>query len=161
MNPWSDSDRRFMQAAIVEARNAAAAGEVPVGAVLVRSGRIIGRGCNRTIADRDPSAHAEIVALRDAAAAEDNHRLPETTLFVSLEPCAMCLGAALQARVARIVFAAYDDRAGAAGSVVDLSAVAEFNHRIEVNGGLEADTAGALLTEFFEQRRDGETGETP
>lgn len=160
MNPWSDSDREFMQAALAEARAAADAGEVPVGAVLVRSAKVIGRGGNRTINDRDPSAHAEIVALRDAAREEGNHRLAETTLFVTLEPCVMCLGAAIQARVARIVFAAYDERAGAAGSVVDLSAVAEFNHRIEVNGGLEADVAGQLLTRFFEQRREGAPGST-
>ncbi len=142
-----------MRAAIAEAGHAAEAGEVPVGAVVAVAGRIVARGHNRTVADRDPSAHAEIVALRAAACELDNHRLPDASLFVSLEPCAMCMGAMLEARIARLVFGAYDPNAGAAGSVLDLSMVPELNHRIEVNGGLLADEAGKLLREFFETRR--------
>ena len=155
MKAWDHSDTEAMMVALAEARQAAEAGEIPVGAIVVRSGRILGRGRNRTIERSDPTAHAEIVALRAAAGQEKNYRLPGTTLYVTLEPCPMCLGAAIQARVARIVFGAYDERAGAAGSVVDLSAVPEFNHRIEVNGGLEAEVAADLLSEFFAARRPG------
>ncbi|MDH4110508.1 MAG: tRNA adenosine(34) deaminase TadA [Gammaproteobacteria bacterium] len=154
MNGWSDSDQSLMQEALAEARAAADAGEVPVGAVVAKGGRIVGRGRNRPITDHDPSAHAEIVALRDAAAAAGNYRLPGTALYVTLEPCIMCVGAMLHARVARLVFAAYDPKAGAAGSVLDLCADRRMNHRIEVNGGLLEDEAGQLLRIFFESRRD-------
>jgi len=142
-----------MRAALDEAANAADSKEVPVGAVVVQSGEIIARGRNRTLADNDPTAHAEVVAIRAAADAMDNHRLPGSTLFVSLEPCPMCVGAMLQARVARVVFAAYDARAGALGSVIDISILPQLNHRLEVNGGLFADEAGELLSAFFEERR--------
>jgi tRNA(adenine34) deaminase len=150
---WSESDLDFMREALAEARLAVGAGEVPVGAVITMSGRIVGRAHNRTIGDCDPSGHAEIVALRQAAEALGNHRLSGATVYVTLEPCAMCVGAMIQARVARVVFAAYDERAGALGSVLDLSAVPEFNHRIEVNGSLLAEEAAALLQTFFEERR--------
>ena len=150
---WTDEDRTFMRAAIAEAKVALAANEVPVGAVVVRNGGIIGRGLNRPIQDNDPTAHAEVMALRAAAEEEDNYRLSDTTLYVTLEPCPMCVGAMLNARVARVVFGAYDPKAGAAGSVVDLCDNRELNHRIEANGGLMADECGALLKKFFESRR--------
>lgn len=153
MNGWSKCDQAFMREALEEAGKASVAGEVPVGAVVVQSGLIVARGHNRTVLDRDPSAHAEIVALRAAAQRLQNHRLSGTSVFVTLEPCAMCVGAMLQARVGRVVFGAYDARAGAVGSVIDLSTVPELNHRLEVNGGLFAEDASALLGEFFEQRR--------
>ena len=118
-----------------------------------RGQEVIGAGRNRPIGDTDPTAHAEIVALRAAALAERNYRLPGTTLYVTLEPCAMCIGAMLHARIARLVFGAYDPRAGAAGSVIDLSGRREFNHRIEVNGGLLAADCGELLQTFFTGKR--------
>lgn len=150
---WEDADQTAMREALEEAQAAADAGEIPVGAIVVSSGNIIGRGHNRSIADNDPTGHAEIVALRQAAAAADNYRLSGATLYVTLEPCAMCMGALIQARIARLVFGAYDDRAGAAGSVLDLSAVPALNHRIEVNGGLFAEEGGDVLTKFFEAQR--------
>ena len=153
MNDWSDEDVDFMRAALREAKVAGEVGEVPVGALVVRNGGVIGAGLNRSVQDSDPTAHAEIVALRAAAIEERNHRLPDSTLYVTLEPCAMCLGAMIQARIARLVFGAYDPKAGAAGSVLDLSGVPELNHRIEVNGGLLEDQCGALLRGFFEARR--------
>jgi len=150
---WSGQDEKFMRAAIREAKIAAAVDEVPVGAVVVRNGEIIGAGLNRSIQDADPTAHAEIVALRAAAKYEDNYRLVDATLYVTLEPCAMCVGAMLQARIARLVFGAYDEKAGAAGSVVDLCDHRSLNHRIEVNGGLLDEKCAALLRNFFEKRR--------
>ena len=150
---WTGTDQEFMRAALAEAKLALAADEVPVGAVIVRNGEIIGRGLNRPIQDNDPTAHAEVMALRAAATEEDNYRLPDTTLYVTLEPCAMCVGAMLNARIARVVFGAYDPKAGAAGSVVDLCDNRELNHRIEANGGLMADECGALLQKFFESHR--------
>jgi len=150
---WSGEDERFMRAAIGEAKIAASVDEVPVGAVVVRNGEIIGAGLNRSIQDTDPTAHAEIVALRAAAKYENNYRLTDATLYVTLEPCAMCVGAMLQARIARLVFGAYDEKAGAAGSVVDLCDQRRLNHRIEVNGGLLEDKCAALLRRFFETRR--------
>lgn len=151
---WSQTDLEFMRAALEHARAAAAADEVPVGAVVVAGGTIVGAGWNRSLADSDPTAHAEIVALRAAALATRNHRLSQATLYVTLEPCAMCVGAMLHARIARLVFGAYDEKAGAAGSVLDLSAQPALNHRIEINGGLLAEECGSLLTSFFEERRD-------
>ena len=156
MTGWAERDVESMREALAQAERAQSIGEVPVGAVVTRSAGILAAGHNRTISDNDPSAHAEIVALRAAARASGNHRLPGVTVYVTLEPCAMCVGAMLQARIGRVVFAAYDPAAGAVGSVVDLSMVPEFNHRIEVNGGLLADEAGALLTAFFEARRTGD-----
>lgn len=142
-----------MQAAIALARDAAAAGDVPVGAVVVHDGRVIGASGNRTLRDQDPTAHAEIVALRQAAAALGSWRLAGCTLYVTLEPCAMCAGALVLARVDRVVFGAWDDKAGMAGSVGDILRHPRLNHRPEVRAGVEGDACGALLREFFAARR--------
>jgi len=150
---WSDQDVHCMQAALEQARTAAAAGEVPVGAVIVVDGDIVATGHNRSISDSDPSAHAEIVALRAAAGVLGNYRLPNATLYVTLEPCVMCVGAIAQARVGRVVFATYDDKVGALGSATDLSDSHALNHRFEINGGVLADESAALLREFFRSRR--------
>jgi len=150
---WSSEDEQFMHAALAEAKVAGQADEVPVGAVVVRNGEIIGRGLNRPVQDSDPTAHAEIVAIRAAAASEKNYRLNDTTLYVTLEPCPMCVGAMLHARIGRLVFGAYDPKAGAAGSVLDLSDDRRLNHRLEVNGGLLADKCSGLLQKFFAARR--------
>ena len=150
---WSDADTGFMRVALAEAKVAAAADEVPVGAVLVQNGGIVGRGLNRPVQDHDPTSHAEVLALREAAGAMRNYRLPGTTLYVTLEPCPMCVGAMLHARVARLVFGAYDPKSGAAGSVIDLCSDRKLNHRIEVNGGLMEQECGALLRDFFAKRR--------
>ena len=150
---WSDSDIQFMRAAIEEASKARESGEVPVGAIVVQSGEIIGRGFNRTIQDCDPSAHAEVVAVRKAAKNQKNYRLNGAVIFVTLEPCAMCVGTMIQARVQRLVFGTYDEKAGAAGSVLDLTETREFNHRIEVNGGLLNEECSAILKDFFAARR--------
>ena len=146
-------DEIFMQAALDEARAAGAAGEIPVGAVVVAGGEILARGQNRPIRDNDPSGHAEIVALRAAAQARSNYRLGGAALYVTLEPCAMCIGAIVQARVYRVVFGAYDPKAGALGSAIDLSDSRAFNHRFEVLGGVLADDCGELLRKFFERKR--------
>ena len=150
---WDPRDVEFMRAALSEANKAAAAGEVPVGAVVVSGNACLAAAHNRSITDSDPSGHAEVLALRAAAEAVGNHRLGGATLYVTLEPCVMCVGAAAQARVARIVFGAYDRKAGALGSVEDLSESRALNHRFEVNGGLLADECSGLLKEFFEARR--------
>jgi len=142
-----------MQSALREAEAAAAAGEIPVGAVVTSGGEVIGVGQNRSIRDKDPSAHAEVVALREACLVQANYRLNDATLYVTLEPCAMCIGALVQARVTRVVFGAYDPKAGAAGSAVDLTESRAFNHRFEVMGGLFADECGELLQDFFRARR--------
>ncbi len=155
MSAWSDDDQGFMRSALEQAASAAAAGEVPVGAIVVQDDEIIGQGFNRSIADRDPTGHAEIVALRDAARTLGNHRLPEATLYVTLEPCLMCVGAISHARICRLVFGAYDEKAGACGSALDLADNAEaLQHRMEVNGGLMKEECGTVLTEFFEARRE-------
>lgn len=146
-------DEIFMQAALDEARAAGAAGEIPVGAVVVVGRDIVAAGQNRSIRDSDPSGHAEIVALRAAGAARSNLRLADATLYVTLEPCAMCVGGIVQARLARVVFGAYDPKAGALGSAIDLSDSRAFNHRFEILGGVLADDCGELLREFFEQKR--------
>lgn len=150
---WADSDIRLMRAAIAEAEKARDWNEVPVGAIITRSGAVIGRGFNRTISDCDPSAHAEIVAIRMGAEQQKNHRLSGTTIYVTLEPCVMCIGAMIQARIQRLVFGAYDAKAGAAGSVLDLSEIKELNHRIEVNGGLLNEECSVILKEFFSAKR--------
>jgi tRNA(Arg) A34 adenosine deaminase TadA len=142
-----------MREALELARLAAARGEVPVGAVVVREGEVIGRGSNAPISSRDPTAHAEIAALRDAARALENYRLGGCTLYVTLEPCAMCAGAIMHARIARLVFGAADPKTGACGSVVDLFAERRLNHHAEVERGVLATEAGALLSEFFAARR--------
>ena len=143
-----------MHAALAEAEVAAGSGEVPVGAVVVAGGEIIARGHNRSEADNDPSAHAEIVALREAARRAGNYRLTDATLYVTLEPCAMCMGALVQARIARLVFGAYDPKAGAAGSAIDLADSPSFNHRFEINGGVLAEECGAVLKAFFKSKRN-------
>ena len=149
----SNVDAAFMQAALQQAELAAAAGEAPVGAVLVTNGEIVAAGHNRTLLDHDPSGHAEVVVLREAAKSAGNHRLVDATLYVTLEPCAMCVGAIVQARIARVVFGAYDQKAGALGSAIDLSDSSAFNHRFEIQGGLLADDCAAVLKEFFAARR--------
>jgi tRNA(adenine34) deaminase len=146
-------DARWMGEAIALAREAGARGEVPVGAIVVHEGRILGRGGNAPITRSDPTAHAEIAALREAAAALANYRLPGAALFVTLEPCAMCVGAMLHARVARVVFGAADPKTGACGSIVDLFAEPRLNHHATVVAGVRADECGALLSSFFAARR--------
>lgn len=142
-----------MQRACVLAEAAAAAGEVPVGALLVHDGKVLGEGWNRPIATHDPTAHAEVVALRAAAAAAGDYRLPGTTLYVTLEPCVMCAAALIHARVQRVVFGAWDPKAGGAGSVLDVFRTPQLNHRVDVFGGVRADECAALLQRFFAERR--------
>jgi len=150
---WSDHDRRFMARALQLAAQAAEVGEVPVGAVLVRDGRVVGEGANAPISACDPTAHAEILALRQAAAGEANYRLPGSALYVSLEPCTMCVGALLHARVERVVYAAAEPRAGALVSQLQLADCDHYNHRLQVSGGLEAEASTTLLRDFFRARR--------
>jgi tRNA(adenine34) deaminase len=151
--PSQTNDARWMALALAEARLAAEAGEVPVGAVLVKDGQIIATGRNTPVAQHDPSAHAEINALRAGAAALGNYRLDGCELFVTLEPCAMCAGAMLHSRLARVVFGATDPKTGAAGSVLDLFAEPRLNHRTAVQGGVLAEECAAVLQGFFQQRR--------
>ncbi len=146
-------DMEFMRAAMVLARQAGEAGEVPVGAVVVHQGLILGQGFNTPIGGHDPSAHAEIRALRDAAARLGNYRLGGCSLYVTLEPCAMCAGAIMHARISRLVYGAADPKTGACGSVVNLFAEPRLNHHTSVEGGLLAGECGALLSQFFRQRR--------
>jgi tRNA(Arg) A34 adenosine deaminase TadA len=143
----------FLRAAIAEAHAAEAAGEVPVGAVVVYEDQIIGRGQNRVLRDYDPTAHAEIVALRQAALALRNYRLNGCSLYVTLEPCAMCAGAILHARIARLVYAAPDPKAGACGSVLTVMNHPQLNHKVEIAAGLLSEECGPLLTNFFRKRR--------
>jgi tRNA(adenine34) deaminase len=142
-----------MRRALELAQRAALAGEVPVGALVVLGGDVIGEGWNRPIVSHDPTAHAEIVALRAAAQHLGNYRLERTTLYVTLEPCSMCLGAVLNARVSRVVFGAWDRKAGACGSVVDLPRESKLGRRVDVFGGVCSDESAALLRQFFEVRR--------
>lgn len=146
-------DARWMSESITLARDAARHGDVPVGAVVVRQGEVIGRGANRTVRDEDPTAHAEMLAIRQAAAAVGSWRLSGCELIVTLEPCAMCAGAIVLARLDRVVFGAFDDKAGMAGSVGDLLRHPRLNHRPQVLGGIEAQACGALLQSFFATRR--------
>jgi len=146
-------DLDYLRAAIAEAQSAEASGEVPVGAIIVHNGEIIGRGQNRVLRDSDPTAHAEIVALRAAGLALKNYRLEDCTLYATLEPCAMCAGAILHARIARLVYAAPDPKAGACGSVLSVMNHPQLNHKVEVVSGLLAEECGALLTNFFRSRR--------
>ena len=143
----------FMREAMGLAEEAARNGEVPVGAVVVKDGEVIGRGWNRPISAADPTAHAEIVAMREAATKLGNYRLVGCELYVTLEPCAMCVGAMLHARVARVVFGARDPKTGACGSVVDLPAVERLNHHAAFEGGVLAEECGGLLKKFFAERR--------
>ena len=154
------SDTGYMERALVLARRAAEEGEVPVGAVLVsESGQVLAESGNAPIARHDPSAHAEVLVLRAAGATLGNYRLLNTTLYVTLEPCPMCAGAMVHARIARVVYAATDPRSGACGSVFDLTQSTEMNHRLEVTGGLLADQSSQLLAEFFAERRSQPAGE--
>jgi tRNA(adenine34) deaminase len=147
------ADLEAMQAALAEARLAAEAGEVPIGAVVVREGAIVATGQNRVLRDVDPTAHAEIVVMRAAAAAMGNYRLPGCTLYVTLEPCAMCAGAMIHARLDRLVFAAADPKAGAAGSVLAVINHSQLNHQMQVEQGILGEEAGELLRSFFRERR--------
>ena len=149
----AELDRQFMQQALDQAKLAAVAGEVPVGAVLVRDGQVISTGFNQPISNSDPSAHAEIMALRAAALEESNYRLPGTTLYVTLEPCTMCAGAMLHARVDRVVFGATDPKTGAAGSVLNVFSEKQINHQTQVEGGIMSEECGQILRDFFKGRR--------
>ena len=149
----SPDDERFMAAALEEASAAASHGDVPVGAIVVRDSAVLSRASNRTVRDQDPTAHAELLAIRAAAESLGSWRLGECTLYVTLEPCAMCAGAIVLARLRRVVFGAWDDKAGMAGSVGDLLRHPLLNHRPEVLAGVAADPCAALLRRFFEGRR--------
>jgi len=146
-------DTTHLRAAIAEAQAAEASGEVPVGAVIVHEGAIIARGQNRVLRDNDPTAHAEIVALRAAGLHLANYRLNDCDLYVTLEPCAMCAGAILHARIARLIYAAPDPKAGACGSVLSVINHPQLNHKVEVTSGLLAEECGTMLTNFFRSRR--------
>lgn len=148
-------DAHFMHDALVLANEAAAAGDVPVGAVMVQGERIVGRGANRTARDQDATAHAEMIALRAASATLNRWRLQDCTLYVTLEPCAMCAGAIVLARVARVVIGAWDDKAGMAGSVGDILRHPRLNHRPELIGGVLEQECGAVLRDFFAAMRSG------
>jgi haloalkane dehalogenase/tRNA(adenine34) deaminase len=152
-NDSAQTDRDLMERAIAEARRAAAAGEVPVGAVLTSGGVVVGVGHNRPIASHDPTAHAEVEAIRAAAAALGAYRLDGAAIYVTLEPCVMCVGAIVNARIARVHYGARDDKAGALGSVHDIGRDGRLNHRIEVYGGLLESECAALLRDFFRARR--------
>ena len=148
-------DIHWMQRALDLARRGEDEGEVPVGALLVRSGKLLGIGWNCPVGSSDPTAHAEMVALRSAAAAVGNYRLPDSVLYVTLEPCVMCAGAIIHARVGRVVFGAHDPKSGAAGSVFDVLGTDRLNHRVVVKGGILEGECGDLLRNFFRRRRDG------
>ncbi len=146
-------DEVFMREALLLAREAATLGEVPVGAVIVHDGKIVGRGRNGPIGGNDPSAHAEVMALRDAGRNLGNYRLPECELYVTLEPCLMCSGAIFHARISRVVFGARDPKTGVAGSVLDLYAESRLNHHARIEGGVLAEECGSMLSAFFSARR--------
>lgn len=147
------NDEEFMRAALEQARIAGSCDEVPVGAVVVLDGEIVGRGFNQPIGRNDPTAHAEVMALRDAGTRLGNYRLPGCELFVTLEPCAMCSGAIMHSRIARVVFGARDPKTGVAGSVIDLFGEPRLNHHATIAGGVLADECGSLLSGFFAARR--------
>ena len=146
-------DEMWMQEALRGARRALESGEVPVGAIIVHDGSIVGRGFNRNLSECDPTAHAEVMALRDAGRTLGNHRLVECQLFVTIEPCAMCAGALIHARIRRLVYGAYDDKAGAVHSAMHLLNHPSFNHRMEVRGGVLAGSCAEIVQEFFRNRR--------
>ena len=150
---YTPIDREWMAKAILLAEQAGAAGEVPVGAVLVKDGVAVGEGWNRPISTCDPTAHAEVMALRDAASRLENYRLPETTLYVTIEPCTMCVGAILHARVGRIVYGATEPRAGAVESQLQLTDMTHYNHKVEVVGGVLAEECSELISDFFRKKR--------
>ena len=149
----AELDREFMEQALEQAGLAALAGEVPVGAVIVRNGEVISKAFNQPISNHDPSAHAEMLALRHAALSAENYRLPGATLYVTLEPCIMCAGAMLHARVDRIVYGAADPKTGAAGSVLDVFSSKQINHQTVIEGGMMAQECAQLLRDFFKERR--------
>ncbi|MBU3603763.1 MULTISPECIES: tRNA adenosine(34) deaminase TadA [unclassified Polynucleobacter] len=149
----AELDQQYMQMAIEQAQLAAQAGEVPVGAVLVKDGKVVSKAFNKPITNHDPSAHAEMLALREASLAQENYRIPGSTLYVTLEPCAMCSGAMLHARIDRVVYGAPDPKTGAAGSVIDLFASKKINHQTSVEGGIMSEECGQLLRDFFKGRR--------
>ena len=153
MTSANENDEAYLRKAIAEANDAEANGEVPVGAIVVHQNKIIGRGQNRVLRDNDPTAHAEIVALRQAGLYLRNYRLEDCTLYVTLEPCAMCAGAILHARITRLVYAAPDPKAGACGSVLSVMNHPQLNHKVEVTPNLLAEECGTLLTAFFRKRR--------
>lgn len=153
MNDKAQSAETTMREALAQARQAADAGEVPVGAVVVMEGKIIGRGWNAPISGHDPSAHAEIRAMRDAASRLGNYRLPECDLYVTLEPCLMCSGAIMHARIRHVFYGAADPKTGACGSVFDAFSLEKLNHHTTVTGGVLAGECGALLSQFFAARR--------
>lgn len=154
MNEFIHCDESAMHQALIQARLAAEADEVPVGAVVISAdGKIVGHGFNQTITNHDPSAHAEIMALRDAGRKAGNYRLPDATLFVTLEPCMMCMGAIIHARVGRVVYGAADPKTGACGSVLRAQDFNQINHHTRVEGGLLAEECGDILREFFRERR--------
>ena len=149
----TELDQQYMRMAIEQAQLAAQSGEVPVGAVLVRDGQVISKAFNKPIANHDPSAHAEMLALREAALVDENYRIPGSTLYVTLEPCAMCSGAILHARIDRVVYGAQDPKTGAAGSVLDIFSSKQINHQTSVEGGIMSEECGQLLRDFFKGRR--------
>jgi len=153
------SDAEAMQSALAEAHEAAEAGEVPIGAIAVYDGAIVGRGQNRVLRDNDPTAHAEIVAMREASAALGNYRMNGCTLYVTLEPCAMCAGAMIHARLDRMVYAAVDPKAGAAGSVLSVVNHPRLNHQMQVEQGILAEESAELLRGFFRERRGSQEGD--
>jgi tRNA(adenine34) deaminase len=148
-----NSDEDYMNLALEEAKKAEAAGEVPVGAILVLAGSVIGRGFNQPITAHDPTAHAEIVALREAALRQGNYRLSTATMYCTVEPCVMCAGAIVHARIARLVFGTPDPKAGAAGSIYNVMTDPRLNHRVDVLSGVCEDASAMLLREFFAKRR--------
>ena len=149
----AQTDTEWMKLALEEAMAAGASGEVPVGALVISHSEIVGRGNNRNLGANDPTAHAEIVALRDAAARIGNHRLPGCTLYATIEPCAMCAGAMVHARIARLVYGAHDPKAGAAGSVLEVINHPRLNHKMEITSGVLEEDCAELLRKFFQKRR--------
>lgn len=147
-------DAAWMEWALEQAALAAQAGEVPVGALVIKDGQIIGRGHNRNLLDNDPTAHAEIVALREAAARMKNHRLPGCVMFATIEPCSMCAGALIHSRIARLVYGAADIKAGAAGSTLEVLNHPLLNHKMEVTGGVLADRCSEIIQDFFRRKRE-------
>jgi tRNA(adenine34) deaminase len=153
LSPKMEAEIQFMQEALAEARSAAEAGEVPIGVVLVHEGKILARSNNRTIRDCDPTAHAEVVALRQAARLLGNYRLADTTLYVTIEPCSMCAGAIIQARIPRLVYGADDPKGGAVRSCFEILSHPRLNHHVEVTAGVLAADCAAILQSFFAERR--------
>ena len=160
MSVATDKDRDYMRLALEQARKAAAQGEVPIGAVLVRDDQVVAQAHNFRELWQDPTAHAEVVAIREAAIQSGSWRLTDTTLYVTLEPCAMCIGAIILARIPRLVFGALDPKAGACGSIIDLPAERRFNHRVEVIGGVLEQDSQELLQAFFKSLREDEKART-